>query len=261
VDFHGVVRDAYHWLFPWWVQGYCRTLDLLSGLGRHGALLAPPALLRFRVGESTGLDEFFGIGRETARAVRRSLEHVGRPLNTFSSALDFGCGCGRTLLWLEGELRTAYGTDVDAEAVQWCRRHFPAVHFDVNRTQPPLAYPDGAFDLIYAISVFTHLDEITQLNWLDELQRVLRSGGVLLFSIHGERCRTGLSMEECERLQRDGMLHKTSSKLAGIVPRGYHTTYHTREYVLGVLRERFSVLAYIDGGLGYQDLVVAERLA
>src|SRR5262249_14848680 len=50
----------------------------------------------------------------------------------------------------------------------------------------PLRYRDASFDLVYAFSVFTHLPESLQLAWMGELRRVLRPGGYLLISLHGE---------------------------------------------------------------------------
>ncbi|MFX5884902.1 class I SAM-dependent methyltransferase, partial [Acinetobacter baumannii] len=67
------------------------------------------------------------------------------------------------------------GFDVMPEAIAWCRRHyrglpvpFRFVHADIHNAlyNPsgsgsaadfPLPYADGAFDLVFATSVFTHL--------------------------------------------------------------------------------------------------------
>jgi methylase of polypeptide subunit release factors len=50
-----------------------------------------------------------------------------RTLDSFESILDFGCGCGRMLLWLPelGRKRALHGTDIDADAIDWCREHLP----------------------------------------------------------------------------------------------------------------------------------------
>lgn len=50
----------------------------------------------------------------------------------------------------------------------------------------PLPRSDGFFDLVYGVSVFTHLDAFNWAGWLLELHRVLRPGGLLLLSYLGE---------------------------------------------------------------------------
>ena len=55
--------------------------------------------------------------------------------------------------------------------------------------QPPergVDYPDATFDLIYAFSVFTHLAPAGQTFWIAELTRVLKPGGCLFLTTHGE---------------------------------------------------------------------------
>jgi SAM-dependent methyltransferase len=54
-----------------------------------------------------------------------------------------------------------------------------------NRLDPPLPYPDERFDLVYALSVFTHLTESQQRSWSAELHRVTRTCGYVLFTTHG----------------------------------------------------------------------------
>lgn len=41
---------------------------------------------------------------------------------------------------------------------------------------------DGSFDVVYAASVFTHLVPLVAANYLKESRRVLRKGGLCLFS-------------------------------------------------------------------------------
>jgi SAM-dependent methyltransferase len=217
-------------------------------------------MLRFRVGESISVQDFLHIGRATAMAIRQALSMAGRPLEAAGAILDFGCGCGRTLLWLTQWFpeQTFYGTDVDACAVQWCKRHIGA-HFSVNSPEPPLSYPECSFDLVYAVSVFTHLSEQDQCKWLHELRRILKPGGVLLLSVHGPSSWSRLSQEERDILRRQGFLFKRSSKLRGIVPEWYHTAFHSRDYALQSFSRYFKPISFMENGLGFQDLVVLER--
>ncbi len=54
-----------------------------------------------------------------------------------------------------------------------------------NGEKPPLDRPDGYFDLIWCVSVFTHLTD-TWSAWLLELRRVLAPGGLLVITYMGE---------------------------------------------------------------------------
>ena len=257
-----VVQSAYYWLFRCGVRANCWCSDRFAG--RTDVVDAdsiPPAMLRFRVGETASVSSFVNVGRDTATAIEAALESIGRPFKTFDSILDFGCGCGRTLIWFVRKFpgKQLCGSDVNEQAVDWCRAHLAPAHFSLNATLPPSGYQDGAFDLVYAISVFTHLSEGHQRLWLAELHRVIRPGGVLLLSVHGELSWNGLLPEDIATLQQEGLLFKTSSKLFGIVPDWYHTAYHSQKYVLETFLLLFKPLAYLEGGLGYQDLVILQR--
>ena len=232
-------------------------------LAKYGFSAAPPALLRFRVSELVELEPFFTVGRDAAKNIGHCLAEAGTSLETCCSILDFGCGCGRVTLWMARQVAAGselHGTDTDAEAIAWCRNHLSA-RFTVNRPRPPLDYKDSSFDLIYAVSVFTHLDEDRQFEWLHELRRVLKPGGTLLFTVHGEQVwkeavRRG---EHLDTLDKHGFLFARSRKMEGICPDWYQTSYHTREYVMTRIAPLFDTTTYINGGMGVQDAVVVRK--
>jgi SAM-dependent methyltransferase len=103
------------------------------------------------------------------------------------SVHDFGCGSGRLLRFLlphldEGSSLTA--CDVHEPTIVWLREHYPvSVRLYVNGGEPRLPEPDAAFDLVCAISVFTHVTQWAE--WLLELRRVLRPGGLLVATVLG----------------------------------------------------------------------------
>jgi SAM-dependent methyltransferase len=176
----------------------------------HDVVMPPEAFsmpvpgdeLMARVAGGADRTSFFWSGRESVRELERTLAIVARSLDSFESILDFGCGCVRMLLWREelGRTRRLFGTDIDGQAIDWCRQNIPWAQVSVNEAQPPLSFADGRFDLVFNHSVFTHIDERRQDQWLSELRRVVRPGGLIVLSVHGEvalpeggRCATGLS--------------------------------------------------------------------
>jgi SAM-dependent methyltransferase len=102
--------------------------------------------------------------------------------------LEFGCGAGRVLSAFRTEAEAAefWGCDIDRRSVEWIERNLvPPFRVFANPEAPSrLPFEDGSVDLIYAISVFSHLAEGWS-GWLAELHRCLSSDGFLLVTFLG----------------------------------------------------------------------------
>ena len=101
--------------------------------------------------------------------------------------LDFGCGPGRTLSEFVAATHGAefVGCDIHDQSIAWARSNLPGISFLLNEERPPLDLPSNSFDLVYGVSVFTHLTEHWS-GWLAETHRLLRPGGFAIFSFLGE---------------------------------------------------------------------------
>jgi SAM-dependent methyltransferase len=220
----------------------------------------PPAMLRYRVSELLGRDEFLYIGQGCAQLMEQHSRSMGVDLAQVQHVLDFGCGCGRTLRWFLREYPAVefHGADVDREAIRWCTDNLPSARFLQNDPAPPLPYPDQHFDVIYSLSVFTHLDEHMQDLWLAELARLLIPGGLLLFTVHGELAAQALDLEGRATLESAGFVHRRSRKLKGIVPDWYQTTWHSRDYIVQRLARWFEEIRYEPVPGGMQVIVMAR---
>jgi SAM-dependent methyltransferase len=220
---------------------------------------------------------FLESGRTSALEIEAALASWNRPLDSFDRILDFGCGCGRILLWLErlADRCELFGTDIDAEAVEWTAANLPFAHLDRNGQFPPLPYPDAHFDLVFSSSVFTHIDERSQDLWLAELRRVTKPGGYLLLTVHGERAfrhaqEVGVGSSRgrgpdtacwAERLENDGILFvEDDGWVGGPYPDWYHTTFHAPWYVFSRWGRELTIRAFIPRrSLDFQDYVLLER--
>jgi SAM-dependent methyltransferase len=101
--------------------------------------------------------------------------------------LDFGSGAGRTLRHFADEAETAefWGCDIDGPSVEWMQKSLcPPFHAWQTISVPPLALEHGSFDLVYAVSVFTHLTD-NSTPWLLELHRTLKPDGLLIATFMG----------------------------------------------------------------------------
>ena len=229
--------------------------------------------LASRVAGEVNRTRFYESGQQSAREIEAVLSTVGRHLDSFETILDFGCGCGRILLWLEKAAATAgvHGVDIDARAIAWVQENLPYVTAKVNQTQPPLDYPDGFFDLVFNHSVFTHIDEVAQDAWLAELRRITKPGGLVLLTVHGERAyhefeaasRSVGGAPDVVRdvLARNGIAYSSQDGwVGGPFPEGYHTTFHAPWYVFEHWGRYFEVRAFVPhGSLDLQDFVLLQR--
>ena len=160
------------------------------------------------------------------------LEASGLDLAHRLDVLDFGCGSGRLLAgWyaLAGEHALA-GCDINGELIGWAREYLPAsLDLRVTALQPPLPYPDRSFDVVFVVSVFTHLSLASQRRWVDELRRILRPGGAALLTLHGASYVHHIfpaQPEMAERLTRDGHVvtpvgAEGSNQFASLHTRGF----------------------------------------
>jgi 2-polyprenyl-3-methyl-5-hydroxy-6-metoxy-1,4-benzoquinol methylase len=219
------------------------ALNTVSRLkGAPDGLPLPPAQLMVLVQGTTYVQEFLTDGGGTALGVVGVLKASGIEIGRLKRILDFGCGCGRVIRHLhamtDAEL---HGTDYNPRLVDWCKRNLRFAQFEVNGLSPPLAYEKEQFDFIYALSVFTHLPENLQLAWMLELSRVLRPGGYLLMTTHGECYLPNMSEEERKSF-RSGRLVVRESGGAGGNP---FFTAHPVEYVKTHLPPELAIAAFV----------------
>jgi SAM-dependent methyltransferase len=172
------------------------------------------------------------------------------------TVLDFGVGCGRVARhWRAVEGPRFHGTDYNPELVRWCRDNLGFLTVERNDPEPPTGYADDSFDVIYAISVLTHLPITMQLAWMAEFARMLRPGGRLLVTAHGHATIPHMLPGERELFERGEPVVR-HGKAPGS---NLCVTYHPRSWFEANLTAGLDVLAVHEGGapgLGSHDLYV-----
>jgi SAM-dependent methyltransferase len=226
--------------------------------GAPDGLPIPPASLRILVAATPDIAWFLDSGRRAAESVRVALERNGITLESALPLLDFGCGCGRVLRYFAALGGAVHGTDFNPKLVDWCRRNLSYGHYDTNGLEPPLPFEDGRFGLVYALSVFTHLPEALQWAWMDEVRRVLRPGGHLVFTTHGARYAADLTPAEQERFASGRLVLRRDDRPGSNVCGAYHPEIYVREQ----LARGFTVVDFVrEGAIGNpgQDLWVLRN--
>jgi SAM-dependent methyltransferase len=155
----------------------------------------------------------------------------------------------------------ASGCDIDAQAIAWDQTNLPGPAYHVIGGQPPTPYPNGGFDLVFGISVFTHLDESTQFRWLDELRRITAPDGLVAVSVLGPHATHPMHREKIERA---GFLDQRSAQagdFAAYVGEDYYRlTYHTHRYIERAWSQYFDLVEYSEFGVNaQQDLIIMRQ--
>jgi SAM-dependent methyltransferase len=142
--------------------------------------------------------------------------------------------------------------------VETCRRCVPFASISRNSLVAKLDYADQSFDLIYAFSVFTHLDVAAQKAWLDEFRRILRPGGNLLLSVHGKVYRGRLTGKELAEFNAG----QPVVRIGGYPGGNLCVAFHPESFVRETLAEGFEIVEVaLQGAKGNppQDLYVLRR--
>jgi SAM-dependent methyltransferase len=198
MDFTDVTKGCQMPLEQWLTLNSTRVFEDPS-LRPHVCPFPPPELMNI-VSGLTNESDFAAHGTAIYRALSAA---APKPLTQYNGILDFGCGCGRLARMFKGHPHRIAGCDIDARLVHWLNRNLDFMEAKVSRVNPPIPFASGEFEAIISISIFTHLTESSQDQFLAELHRVCRPGGRLFLTVHGQRALTRAENEPRIRTMLD----------------------------------------------------------
>lgn len=204
--------------------------------------------------------------------LKKYMKHAGVDFKHIHRILDFGCGSGRLLsgFWGGNPSLELYGCDINSDLISWAGNNLPGkIHFKQNDFYPPNPFSDIKFDLIYLISVFTHLSIESQKRWVNEFFKILRPGGTLVISLQGEtyaRYFSSLDENELQAFMGQGYYERRTPKEGA----NEFGAFHTRSHVCRIF-EGFRLCSFFPNGrisgkripfppAAMQDVYVFQRL-
>ena len=206
-------------------------------------------------------------GATDAQSILAIAQHYGFD-DRKGRILDWGVGHGRVSRFFRplGVRSELYGIDIDPDNIAWARDHLPEINFTHGPQMPPTKYEDNSFDLIFGISVMTHLPQDVRRAWLAELKRILRPGGLALLTFAGDSA-VAFSSRNLSRQWLDEYLavgigpDLPSESLIGVIenPEYYKNTKLNLPGAMRLCEEYLKVLGGHPCMFGYQDLVVARK--
>lgn len=203
-----------------------------------------------------------------------------------ASVLDVGCGIGRLAVPLTtflSEKGSYDGFDIVKKGIDWCRNrispryaNFEFLHIDLkndlynDKTENEarsfvFPYKDDSFDCIVLTSVFTHMMPDDVDNYLNQIARVMRSGGkclVTFFLVNDDimkRMERGETNFTFKHSYGDYLLMDKSVKEANIA---YKESFLQELYdKYGLKRETvyYGQWSNSDKSVSFQDVVVLSK--
>jgi SAM-dependent methyltransferase len=235
----------------------------------------PPWTEMLTVGGETDIRKFLSIGYACFNSVFRCIT----PDNRKRKILDFGVGCARTMRFFYRYLDKfeCYGCDVDKKSIEYLNKSMPFIDAYSSNTLPKLKYHDDFFDIIFCISVFTHFNKDLFETWMGEMYRIMKKGGIFIFSLHGTTAYNIISRESDRRRMigiNDEEFEKSKIKYkeegfiwvpqpvgsSDIDTKTFGINFLDETRIKEIIPDCFEIIDYKKGELGgWQDLVVVRK--
>jgi SAM-dependent methyltransferase len=123
----------------------------------------------------------------TDEGERVALERIAQAVRN-EPILDLGVGGGRTVPLLRAISEDYTAIDYTPQLVAVCRNKYPGLHIFDGDARDLSRFADGSFALV--VFSFNGIDSVSppdRTKILGEVHRVLRPGGIFLFSTHNQR--------------------------------------------------------------------------
>jgi SAM-dependent methyltransferase len=142
-----------------------------------------------------GADHEFYVRAKTEALLRLAQVHFGETRSL--KVLDVGCGIGIADGQLVGRFAELSGIDMAERAIEIARQNVPGAHF-YHYDGQALPFPDGQFDIAFAICVMHHVPPTKWAAFTAEMARVVKPGGlVAIFEHNPNNPLTRLSVARC----------------------------------------------------------------
>jgi SAM-dependent methyltransferase len=203
--------------------------------------------------------DYLSDGWRTMMELQELLDSAGLSVGRCQSFLEFASGHGRFTRHLarvckNGQLSVS---DVVPGSVDFLRSTLGVKGFYSSTDPHALSIPEK-YEVIFVLSLFSHLPSAVWKSWLQVLHAALKPGGLLILSTHGEKC---ARLDEVD-LGTQGYRFFPSSESTALDGATYGTTFASLAYVRQAVTEALGsgvkVTAHANHFWGKQDAIVVS---
>lgn len=171
--------------------------------------------------------EYLSDGWRTLSELMLLIEEAGCTLTGMQHVLEFASGYGRFTRHLVKAIPGKVDcSDVLPGTAEFLQEQFAVNAYYSSHNPGEINYP-RQYDLVFVLSLFTHLPVNMWATWLQNLARGVKPGGLLVFSVHNEEAARQLGVN----FGADGSYFVASSESPSLDGAVYGTTFTTRAFV------------------------------
>ena len=206
-----------------------------------------------------GVNYYFDDG---ARSAALFAEVVGG-LPVFQGrlrVLEFASGYGCVTRHLKKDGRwSLVACDIHQDAIDFLQRELSVANAVLSSRVPEELPIHDTFDVVFALSFFSHMPRTTWGRWIKALFSRLAPGGLLLFTAQGDRCLAAMGNPE---MPAEGFYFVPMSEQGDLSTTEYGTTVVTPEFVAREVFEQTGAAIFdVKPAFwwSYQDLYVVRK--
>ena len=199
---------------------------------------------------------YFNDGAKSAEKLYGLMEKYGSWSNP--SVLEFasGYGCVSRHLTMNEKI-DLYSSDIHPQAIDFLTQM--GVKAIQSAAVPENFAPRREFDVVFALSFFSHMPIATWARWLVRLTQTVRPGGLIVFTTQGL---LSAKYVGCETVPEMGFWFKRESEQGDLSVDEYGQTVVTEEFVTKNVRTIANVElleVQLGGWWGHQDVYVLRK--
>jgi len=202
-----------------------------------------------------GVDFYFSSGKSYAKTLEKlCLEHLVKkepPINL----LEFASGYGRMTRHIDKSIFNVTATDIYPEAISFIKDQF-CLDTLLSTVNAHSFFTPSRYDVVFALSFFTHMPDSTFGDWLAALYKCLRNNGLLIFSTHGKKSNLSAKIPVVDGF---GFLPQSEQKALNTAE--YGITVSELPYVVRALMDKIGEypILFSEAFWGHQDLYIVRN--
>lgn len=213
--------------------------------------------------KSNAVRYYFYDGMNSAKQLDGLVRELGIDVSAQSQLLEFASGYGCVTRHLKNHMPYAVCTscDIHAAAVEFIIKEIGGRAIP-SHSMPELLDTPRDFDVVFALSFFSHMPKTTWLRWLLSLYRGVKPGGYLIFTTQG--IETATKYMGNPAIPDDGFWFSRQSEQHDLDTDEYGQTVVTEAFVRGqvAMLPRAQLIKFMPAyWWGHQDTYIVRRNA